>query len=51
MLSLDAPALDWVALARGHSVPGERVEDAAALVTALQRGFASGGPFLVEVPV
>jgi acetolactate synthase-1/2/3 large subunit len=49
MLSLDRPALDWVALARGHGVPGTRVEDAAALVQALQRGFASRAPCLVEV--
>ena len=49
MLSLDRPALDWVALARGHGVPGQRVEDAAALVAALRRGFASGGPCLIEV--
>jgi thiamine pyrophosphate-dependent acetolactate synthase large subunit-like protein len=26
MLSLDRPALDWVSLARGHGVPGVRVE-------------------------
>ena len=49
MLSLDRPPLDWVALARGHGVPGVRVEDVAALVAALRRGFASGGPCLVEV--
>jgi acetolactate synthase-1/2/3 large subunit len=49
MLSLDAPALDWVALARGHGVPGARVHDAAALAEVLRRGFAAGGPFLVEV--
>jgi acetolactate synthase-1/2/3 large subunit len=29
MLSLDRPPLDWVALARGHGVPGVRVEDVA----------------------
>ena len=49
MLSLDRPALDWVALAQGHGVPGVRVDDAGALVQALQRGFASGGPCLIEV--
>jgi acetolactate synthase-1/2/3 large subunit len=48
MLSLDAPPLDWVALARGHGVPGVAVDDAAALLQALQRGFASGGPCLIE---
>ena len=48
MLSLERPALDWVALARGHGVPGVRVEDAVALVQALQCGFASGQPCLIE---
>lgn len=52
MLSLDRPALDWVALARGHGVPGTCVQDTEALVTALQRAYArgaSGGPALIEV--
>jgi acetolactate synthase-1/2/3 large subunit len=48
MLSLDAPPLDWVALARGHGVPGVAVDDAATLLQALERGFASGGPCLIE---
>ena len=48
MLSLDRPALDWVALARGHGVPGVRVERSAALAKALADGFASGGPYLIE---
>ena len=49
MLTLDRPHLDWVALARGHGVPAVRVDDAGALVQALQRGFASQGPCLIEV--
>ncbi len=49
MLSLDRPALDWVALARGHGVPGLRVERAEDLVKALRDGFASRGPWLIEV--
>jgi acetolactate synthase-1/2/3 large subunit len=48
MLTLDRPDLDWVALARGHGVPAVRVDDAGALVQALQRGFASGVPCLIE---
>jgi acetolactate synthase-1/2/3 large subunit len=51
MLTLDRPALDWVALAAGHGVPAVRVDDAGALVLALQRGFASRGPCLIEVLV
>jgi acetolactate synthase-1/2/3 large subunit len=49
MLTLDRPALDWVALARGHGVPGVAVDDAGTLVTTLRRGFASGAPCLIEV--
>ena len=49
MLTLDRPFLDWVALAKGHGVAGVQVDNAGALVQALQRGFASRGPCLVEV--
>ena len=49
MLSLDSPPLDWVSLARGHGVPGERVEDLAALGAALRRGYGTKGPYLVEL--
>jgi acetolactate synthase I/II/III large subunit len=48
MLSLDRPALDWVSLARGHGVPGVRVETAQALVKALRDGFDSRAPYLIE---
>ena len=49
MLTLDRPFLDWVALAKGHGVPGVQVGDAGALAQALQRGFASQAPCLIEV--
>lgn len=48
MLSLDRPALDWVALARGHGLAGVRVDSADALVKALRDGFASRAPNLIE---
>ncbi|MDX1541549.1 MAG: thiamine pyrophosphate-dependent enzyme, partial [Geminicoccaceae bacterium] len=48
MLTLDRPTLDFVALARGMGVPGERVQDAETLTDALQRGLATPGPYLVE---
>ncbi len=48
MLSLDQPALDWVALARGHGLPAQQVDSAEALVRALRDGFASRGPCLIE---
>jgi acetolactate synthase-1/2/3 large subunit len=48
MTDLSAPAIDWVSLARGLGVPGERVEDADALVKALGRALAEPGPALIE---
>jgi len=48
MLTLDRPTLDWVDLARGMGVDGERVEDAESLAHALGRGIATPGPYLVE---
>jgi len=48
MLSLGNPALDWVALARGHGVPGVQVDNTDALAKALRDGFASHGPLVIE---
>jgi len=48
LTSLDRPAPDWAALARGFGVPGERVERAEDLVRALERAFAEPGPHLIE---
>jgi acetolactate synthase-1/2/3 large subunit len=48
MLSLERPALDWVALARGHGVPGVRVDTGRGLVKALRDGFASRAPNVIE---
>jgi len=48
MLSLGNPALDWVALARGHGVPGVQVDTTDALAKALRDGFASRGPVVIE---
>jgi acetolactate synthase-1/2/3 large subunit len=48
LFDLGSPPLDFVALARGMGVPGRRVEDAAALHTALREALAEPGPHLVE---
>lgn len=48
LTALDRPAVDWVALARGFGLPGERVHTAAELGAALARSFAEPGPRLVE---
>jgi len=51
MLTLDRPELDWVSLARGMGVPGQRVESLQELATALQRALATTGPVLIEAVI
>ncbi|KAG2443900.1 hypothetical protein HXX76_002240 [Chlamydomonas incerta] len=48
LTDLSSPAVDWVALAAGMGVPGERVGSAAALAAALRRALAVQGPFLIQ---
>jgi acetolactate synthase I/II/III large subunit len=48
LVELDRPELDWVSLARGMGVPGERAETAEELLAGLERGFGSEGPYLIE---
>jgi acetolactate synthase-1/2/3 large subunit len=48
MLEINEPVLDWVSLARGMGVEGERVTDGEAFAQALGRGLATPGPYLVE---
>lgn len=47
----DLPGLDFVALAQGHGVRAERVQDAAKLRIVLEGALKSKGPSLVEVLV
>jgi acetolactate synthase-1/2/3 large subunit len=49
MLDLSRPDLDFVRLARGMGVPGERVETMEEFNHALAHGLAEPGPYLVEV--
>lgn len=49
MLDLGRPDLDFVRLARGMGVPGERVETMEEFNHALAHGLAEPGPYLVEV--
>lgn len=48
LTDLTRPALDWVSLARGFGVPGQRVERAEELVRALETALAEPGPHLIE---
>ena len=49
MLDLSRPDLDFVGLARGMGVPGERVDTMDDFNKAVARGLAVKGPYLVEV--
>lgn len=49
LTSLDGPAFDWPALARGYGVPGIRVETGEALRHELGRALAADGPQLIEM--
>jgi acetolactate synthase-1/2/3 large subunit len=48
MLTLDSPALDWVSLAKGMGVPGQRVDNLQDLAQAMQKALATPGPVLIE---
>ncbi|MFN3576443.1 MAG: acetolactate synthase large subunit [Tabrizicola sp.] len=49
MFDVEGPALDWVALARGHGVAGVRVADMAGFNAAFAEAMAQRGPRLIEV--
>ena len=51
MFDIDDPMLDFVAMAQGHGMSGERVADVASLEAALQRASATKGPSLIELAV
>lgn len=49
MLSLDNPAMDWLQIAQGFGVDGVRVTTVAELIMAIEYGFSTPGPRLIEV--
>jgi len=51
LFEIGNPDLDWVHLAKGMGVPGTRVRSLEEFATSLQRGYASEGPTLIEVPL
>jgi thiamine pyrophosphate-dependent acetolactate synthase large subunit-like protein len=50
-MDLVKPGLDYVGLAKAQGVPGEMVEKTSEVAPALQRGLASGGPYLIDVRI
>jgi acetolactate synthase-1/2/3 large subunit len=51
MLTLDNPAIDWCALARGHGVESGRADNLGDFARQFKRGFDCQGPYLIEVIV
>jgi acetolactate synthase-1/2/3 large subunit len=51
MFDIGRPDLDWTLMAKGMGVPGVRVHSLDAFGKALQAGFESEGPTLIEVPL
>ncbi|WP_254694324.1 acetolactate synthase large subunit [Sulfitobacter sp. SK012] len=51
MFDIEDPLLDWISLAKGHGVVGERVETEQAFVEALNTAAASKGPYLIEAAI
>ncbi|WP_375572662.1 acetolactate synthase large subunit [Ahrensia marina] len=51
MFDIEDPLLDWVALAAGHGVPGEKVETEEAFEAALAKAATTQGPFLIEATI
>ncbi|MSP88859.1 MAG: acetolactate synthase large subunit [Alphaproteobacteria bacterium] len=49
MLDIGRPDLDWVSLARGMGVPGEKVTTIDEFLDGFARGLAAPGPYLVSV--
>ena len=50
-MDLVNPTIDYVGLAKSLGVPGELVEKTADVGPAMQRGFASGGPYLIDARI
>ena len=51
LLGLDAPAIDWVSLAKGLGLPATRCQTAEDFDAAFARAMAESGPALIEAVV
>lgn len=51
MLSLDEPKMDWVKLAEGFGVPGQRARTAGEFDAALVKALEDGGPQLIVAEI
>jgi len=51
MMELDRPTLDWVAMASGMGVQGQRATTVSEFKEALELALAHNGPFLIEAVI
>jgi len=51
MFDIEDPLLDWVAIAKGHGVPGRRVATEHDMADALNEAGRTEGPFLIEAVI
>jgi len=51
LFDIGRPTLDWVQLAKGMGVPGNRVTSLDEFAKALKEGFECDGPAMIEVPL
>lgn len=51
LLDIDDPEIDWVSLARSFGIDAERVNTMDEFSKAIDNGFATQGPYLIEVVV
>jgi len=49
LLDIDGPEIDWVSLAKSFGVDAQRVDTMDTLSSAIDAGFATQGPYLIEV--
>jgi acetolactate synthase-1/2/3 large subunit len=49
LTSLENPSIDWVSLAKGYGVSGERAQSFQDICGALDRALASGAPYVIEL--
>jgi acetolactate synthase I/II/III large subunit len=49
LLDIDNPVIDWVALAGSFSIDARRVDTMDAFASAIDAGYATEGPYLIEV--
>jgi len=48
LFEIGRPDIDWAGLARSLGVPGERAETGEDFTAALERAYATDGPYLIE---